>query len=189
LTLCRCAVCAGHTPLSLPPLACLPVRQPPMHTALAATRHSEGRSTILKAHTGTVRSVAFSQDGSSLITASDDKTAKARARVCVWWWWWGGVLGVWCMGGRAAWTRAPARQLPCRPAALHWTRTHAAAAATHACGAGVVTAQPALSVHAQRAHQLGALGADQPRRPPGGDRQRRPHGQGARVSCARPGFC
>lgn len=37
---------------------------------------SEGRSTILKAHTGTVRAVNFSQDGSSLITASDDKTAK-----------------------------------------------------------------------------------------------------------------
>lgn len=39
---------------------------------------SEGRSTILKAHTGTVRCVNFSQDGSSLITASDDKTAKVR---------------------------------------------------------------------------------------------------------------
>lgn len=39
---------------------------------------SEGRSTILKAHTGTVRCVNFSPDGSSLITASDDKTAKVQ---------------------------------------------------------------------------------------------------------------
>ena len=37
---------------------------------------SEGRSAVLKAHTGAVRSVAFSADGQALITASDDKTAK-----------------------------------------------------------------------------------------------------------------
>lgn len=43
----------------------------------------EGRSTILKAHTGTVRCVNFSQDGSSLITASDDKTAKVRQVLAV----------------------------------------------------------------------------------------------------------
>jgi WD40 repeat protein len=35
---------------------------------------------VLKAHTGAVRSVAFSADGQALITASDDKTAK----VLVW---------------------------------------------------------------------------------------------------------
>lgn len=33
---------------------------------------------MLKGHTGTVRCVAFSPDGASLLTASDDKTAKVR---------------------------------------------------------------------------------------------------------------
>ena len=36
----------------------------------------EGKSTVLKAHTGTVRCVHFSADGRSLLTASDDKTLK-----------------------------------------------------------------------------------------------------------------
>lgn len=36
----------------------------------------EGRSTALKAHTGTVRCVNFSADGKLLITAGDDKTVK-----------------------------------------------------------------------------------------------------------------
>lgn len=39
----------------------------------------EGKSTILKAHTGTVRCVNFSADGRALLTASDDKTLKASA--------------------------------------------------------------------------------------------------------------
>lgn len=41
-----------------------------------APASSEGRSTVLKAHTGTVRSVSFSADGRLLATASDDKTVK-----------------------------------------------------------------------------------------------------------------
>jgi WD40 repeat protein len=49
------------------------------NTLLVCLFCSEGRSTILKAHTGTVRAVNFSQDGTSLITASDDKTAKVGA--------------------------------------------------------------------------------------------------------------
>lgn len=36
----------------------------------------EGRSTALKAHTGTVRCVNFSADGKLLITCGDDKTVK-----------------------------------------------------------------------------------------------------------------
>jgi len=36
----------------------------------------KGESTVFKAHAGTVRSVAFSHDGSVLCTASDDKTVK-----------------------------------------------------------------------------------------------------------------
>ncbi len=36
----------------------------------------EGKSTILKAHTGTVRCVNFSSDGRMLLTGSDDKTVK-----------------------------------------------------------------------------------------------------------------
>lgn len=50
----------------------------PCRAVLCHASCREGRSTILKAHTGTVRCVNFSQDGSSLITASDDKTAKVR---------------------------------------------------------------------------------------------------------------
>ena len=41
---------------------------------LAARR--EGKSTVLKGHTGTVRCVNFSADGRSLLTAADDKTVK-----------------------------------------------------------------------------------------------------------------
>jgi len=37
---------------------------------------SKGESTVFKAHTATVRSVDFSGDGQSLLTASDDKTVK-----------------------------------------------------------------------------------------------------------------
>ncbi|NXJ99721.1 POC1A protein, partial [Corythaixoides concolor] len=36
----------------------------------------KGESTVFKAHTATVRSVHFSSDGQSLVTASDDKTVK-----------------------------------------------------------------------------------------------------------------
>lgn len=36
----------------------------------------EGKSTVLKAHTGTVRCVAFSSDGRMLLSGSDDKTVK-----------------------------------------------------------------------------------------------------------------
>ena len=39
---------------------------------------SKGESTVFKAHTATVRSVDFSGDGQSLLTASDDKTVKVR---------------------------------------------------------------------------------------------------------------
>ena len=38
----------------------------------------KGESTMFKAHTAAVRHVEFSSDGSSLLTASDDKTIKAR---------------------------------------------------------------------------------------------------------------
>ena len=38
--------------------------------------NSKGESTVFKAHTGTVRSVDFSSDGQSLVTASDDKSVK-----------------------------------------------------------------------------------------------------------------
>uniref|UniRef100_A0A8B9QXC0 POC1 centriolar protein homolog A n=1 Tax=Anas platyrhynchos TaxID=8839 RepID=A0A8B9QXC0_ANAPL len=37
---------------------------------------SKGESTVFRAHTATVRSVHFSSDGQSLVTASDDKTVK-----------------------------------------------------------------------------------------------------------------
>ena len=36
----------------------------------------KGESTEFKAHTATVRSVDFSQDGQSMCSASDDKTVK-----------------------------------------------------------------------------------------------------------------
>ena len=36
----------------------------------------KGESTVFKAHTATVRSVDFSADGQSLVTASDDKSLK-----------------------------------------------------------------------------------------------------------------
>lgn len=38
--------------------------------------HRKGESTVFRAHTATVRSVDFSSDGQSLLTASDDKTIK-----------------------------------------------------------------------------------------------------------------
>lgn len=47
----------------------------------AAALHSEGKSTVLKAHTGTVRCVHFSADGRQLLTASDDKTLKVRRAI------------------------------------------------------------------------------------------------------------
>ena len=43
----------------------------------------EGRSSVLKAHTGTVRCVNFSADGKLLITAGDDKTVKVRYSSCI----------------------------------------------------------------------------------------------------------
>lgn len=43
----------------------------------------EGRSSVLKAHTGTVRCVNFSADGKLLITAGDDKTVKVRHTACI----------------------------------------------------------------------------------------------------------
>lgn len=36
----------------------------------------KGESTVFRAHTGTVRSVSFSSDGQTLVTASDDKSIK-----------------------------------------------------------------------------------------------------------------
>ena len=36
----------------------------------------KGESTVFKAHTATVRSVDFAEDGQFLCTASDDKTVK-----------------------------------------------------------------------------------------------------------------
>lgn len=36
----------------------------------------KGESTVFKAHTAAVRSVAFSHDGQRLVTASDDKSVK-----------------------------------------------------------------------------------------------------------------
>lgn len=38
--------------------------------------HRKAESTAFRAHTATVRSVNFSGDGQSLVTASDDKTIK-----------------------------------------------------------------------------------------------------------------
>lgn len=39
----------------------------------------KGESTAFRAHTGTVRSVSFSSDGQTLVTASDDKSIKVWA--------------------------------------------------------------------------------------------------------------
>jgi len=41
----------------------------------------EGKSTVIKAHSGTVRSVSFARDGRHLLTASDDKTLKVSVRL------------------------------------------------------------------------------------------------------------
>ena len=38
--------------------------------------YSKGESTVLRAHTASIRSVHFASDGHSLLTASDDKTIK-----------------------------------------------------------------------------------------------------------------
>lgn len=38
--------------------------------------YRKAESTVFRAHTGTVRSVNFSGDGQTLVTASDDKTIK-----------------------------------------------------------------------------------------------------------------
>lgn len=43
---------------------------------LWAPNISKGRSSVIKAHTGGVRCVAFSPDSTTLLTASDDKTIK-----------------------------------------------------------------------------------------------------------------
>lgn len=40
--------------------------------------YRKGESTVFKAHTATVRSVDFTYDGQTLITASDDKTIKVQ---------------------------------------------------------------------------------------------------------------
>ena len=84
----------------------------------------EGKSTVLKAHIGTVRSVCFSSDGRMLLSASDDKTVK----VCVHGRDGGGGAGlrkwgsgagrdgkereggrmrVWMRGGGTAWAKQP----------------------------------------------------------------------------------
>ena len=52
------------------------LEQQPANTPEPVLR--EGRSSVLKAHTGTVRCVNFSADGKLLITAGDDKTVKVR---------------------------------------------------------------------------------------------------------------
>ena len=41
----------------------------------------KGESTVFKAHTATVRSVDFSNDGQFLVTASDDKSLKVGTPV------------------------------------------------------------------------------------------------------------
>ncbi len=43
--------------------------------------NARGESTVLKGHSGGVRSVAFSRDCRQLITASDDKTVKVRLTI------------------------------------------------------------------------------------------------------------
>jgi centriolar protein POC1 len=40
-------------------------------------KYRKGSSTKLKAHSGSVRSISFSKEGKSLVSASDDKTVKA----------------------------------------------------------------------------------------------------------------
>ena len=41
---------------------------------------SKGESTVLRAHTASIRCVHFASDGHSLLTASDDKTVKVRGK-------------------------------------------------------------------------------------------------------------
>ena len=43
--------------------------------------YRKGESTVFKAHTATVRSVDFSSDGQTLLTASDDKTIKVSTYI------------------------------------------------------------------------------------------------------------
>jgi centriolar protein POC1 len=50
----------------------------PAHPLSVLPSPSEGKSTVLKAHTGTVRCVNFSADGRLLLTGADDKTVKVR---------------------------------------------------------------------------------------------------------------
>lgn len=40
--------------------------------------NARGESSVLKGHTGAVRSVKFSNDGRNLLTASDDKSIKVN---------------------------------------------------------------------------------------------------------------
>lgn len=47
-----------------------------VHKPFACKLSRKGESTVFKAHTATVRSVDFSADGQSLLTASDDKSLK-----------------------------------------------------------------------------------------------------------------
>ena len=42
----------------------------------------KGESTEFKAHTATVRSVDFSQDGQTMCSASDDKSIKVTTDLC-----------------------------------------------------------------------------------------------------------
>ena len=42
----------------------------------------KGESTVLRAHTASIRCVDFASDGHSLLTASDDKTVKVRRACC-----------------------------------------------------------------------------------------------------------
>lgn len=62
-------------PPSTPPLS-LPLPPPADIGVLRRCSSSKGKSTVIKAHTGGVRCVAFSPDSTSLLSASDDKTIK-----------------------------------------------------------------------------------------------------------------
>lgn len=47
-----------------------------LYLVILCASHRKGESTVFKAHTAAVRSVAFSHDGQRLVTASDDKSVK-----------------------------------------------------------------------------------------------------------------